>query len=73
MADSNLAPEEKSSESTEPVTPTANKVLMDFLTEKGIELRLTPPMVRQVDGGGLMIDEPQIVANFRQLNSISKN
>ena len=45
--------------------------LQKFLEEKGIELRLTPPNIRSVDAGGLLIDQPQIVANYKVKNSIS--
>lgn len=56
-----------------PKAETAPEILKKFLEEKGIEIRLTPPMVRQVDGGGLMIDQPQILADFKKANSIATN
>lgn len=56
---------------TSPEGPSAAKELQEFLTEKGIELRLTPPMVRQVEAGGLMIDQPQIIANYKEVSSIA--
>lgn len=54
----------------------AAQVLQDFLNEKGIELRLTPPQVRMIENGGMLIDQPQIVANYRAVSNIpvaSKN
>lgn len=69
MEESKLAPQDHLS----PKAETAPEVLKKFLEEKGIEIRLTPPMVRQVDGGGLMIDQPQILADFKKVNSIKPN
>ncbi len=55
------------------VEATAPQLLMDFLKEKNIELRLTPQIVRQIEGGAVMIEPSQVVADFKQENSIDKN
>lgn len=52
---------------------TAPELLSKFLKDNNIELRLTPPMVRQVDGGGILVEQPQVIANYKVTNSIAKN
>ena len=75
MADNSVS--EKAPESSIPtpdtnhVDPPANTVLNQFLEAKNIELRLTPPTIRQIENGGLLIDQPQIVANYKQASSIT--
>ena len=54
--------------------PSAAQTLQDFLVEKNMEIRLSPPTVRQVENGGLMIDQPNIIVNYKpETNSINKN
>jgi hypothetical protein len=74
---SNLADTPPVPSNPSPIETSAREILAKFLDEKGIELRLTPPMVRQVDGGGVIVEQPQIVVNYRMpippTNSISSN
>lgn len=56
-----------------PEEATASQKLGKFLEENGIEIRLTAPIVRQVDGGGVLVEQPQVVANYKQVNSIKAN
>lgn len=57
----------------ESAQPNASEILKKFLEENNIELRLTPPLVRQVDGGGVLVEQPQVVAQFKAINSIKPN
>lgn len=47
-------------------TPTALDLLTKFLDENNIELRLTP-LAQIIDGGAVMIQPPQIVAQFKKV------
>ena len=47
------------------------EVLQKFLDSNNLELRLTSPSIRQIENGGLLIDQPQIAVNFKQSNSIT--
>lgn len=51
--------------------PTAPQALQKFLDDNNIDLRLTPPLVRQVEGGGVMVEQPQVIANYKHTNSIT--
>jgi len=42
------------------------QMLQDFLDKNGLELRLTPPRVRNMQDGGLLIDPPLVVVNYKQ-------
>ena len=44
------------------------KMLQEWLDKNGLEMRLTPPNVRPMQDGGLLIDPPQVAVSRRGLN-----
>lgn len=60
--------------STAPIPErSAAQILQEFLNTNNMELRLTPPAIRQVEGGAVQIEQPQIVVQFKTTDSIAKN
>jgi len=53
-----------------PESPNAAQMLKDFLTEHNMEIRLSAPMIRNVDGAGLLIEQPQVLVDFKKITSI---
>lgn len=46
--------------------PNPAEILKKFLDDNNLELRLTPPNPRLMQDGGLLLDPPQIVVNYKQ-------
>lgn len=46
--------------------PNPLQLLQKFLDENNLELRLTPPNVRPMQDGGLLLDPPQIVVSYKR-------
>lgn len=53
--------------------PNAAQLLQNFLNDNNLELKLSPLRVRQVTDGSMIIEQPNVIVDFRQVNSISKN
>lgn len=54
---------------TNHVAPSAAQVLQEFLDNKGIEIKLTAPQFRFIEGGLLKLDPAQIVADYKKEQS----
>ncbi len=87
---SDLTPKDDSPDKTIPTTPINNfkpngvktgektpaQIVQEFLDDQGFEIRLSPPHVRNMEDGGLLIEQPIIMVNLKQsvpTPTISKN
>ena len=53
-----------------PESPNAARMLKDFLTKNNIGIKLSSPMIRNVDGAGILIEQPQVIVDFLKTTSI---
>jgi len=66
MAENTAKPQE--------LTPVEIKEIQDFLKKKGvdIEIRFSPPKIRRMEDGGLVVDPPVFSTRFVRIKPIEK-